>query len=629
MNRRQLLLGSAGLAATGVALAALQPRRDTLPPFGDPRPGLPRRPDGAPTVLVVGGGLSGISAATELAERGFQVTLLERAPHLGGKVAGWEVDALGETFPIEHGFHGFFRQYANLDRLIGPAGVLPRLKPVESYPIWFGDRPAEAFGTTTKVFPFNLMGVVARSESIKFSDFVAYDPGLLELLRYDPVRTANDLDSIDFATFCREQVVNQKMCDTVLLPFAETTLNRPERLSAAEAIRFFHAYFLGNPDGLGFRVATTDVGKGLVAPLHARLESLGVVVRTGVDALRLVRDGERLAGVAIAAGSRSPGSQATVAAASVSGTWTEAARPDGTTAFVRRTADGALVAVDARCTHMGCPIRPDTTSAGFVCPCHQGRYDDEGRVTGGPPPRPLDRLEAAVVGDQVVLTAAPAPQDELLRADHVVLATDARSARRLLAASGLDAPELDRTVGSLGVADPYIVWRLFLDKPVRPGVDPFYTVSRAGDLDALAVYSEFQEPFIGWAKRTGGSVIEAHAYAVPPENMAPDGVMRDRLWKQVIGVLPELADAKILFDAFMVHDDFTRFAPGDRATRPGTLTSVPNLVLAGDWVRIDAPVFLMEAAVTSGRLAANAIFADLGLEQDPISTVAKTGPLVW
>lgn len=629
MNRRQLLLGSVGLAAAGAGLAAVQPRRDTLPPFGDPLPGLPRRPDGAPTVLVIGGGLSGISAATELAERGFKVTLVERAPHLGGKVAGWTVDALGETFPIEHGFHGFFRQYANFDRLVGPAGVLPHLKPVESYPIWFGDRPAEAFGTTTKIFPFNLMGVVARSESISFSDFVAIDPGLLELLRYEPKRTNDDLDAMDFATFCRERVVNQKMCETVLLPFAETTLNRPERLSAAEAIRFFHAYFLGNPDGLGFRVATVDVGSGLVAPLRARLESLGVDVRTGVDVLRLTRDGAALTGAAVSAGTLPSPQPATVAAADVGATWTQASRADGTVAYVRRDEAGALVAMDARCTHMGCPVRPDAATGGFLCPCHQGRYDASGSVTGGPPPKPLARLDASVVDDQVVLHAPPAPAEELLRADHVVLATDARSARRLLAASGLAAADLDQTVGTLETADPYIVWRMFVDKPVRADVAPFYTVSRAGDLDALAVYSNFQEPFIGWAARTGGSVIEAHAYAVPPERMATDAELRERLWAQVVAVLPELTEAKILFDAFMVHDDFTRFAPGDRAKRPGTQTSFPNLKLAGDWVRIDAPVFLMEAAVTSGRLAANAIFADKGLEQDPISTVAKIGPLTF
>jgi phytoene dehydrogenase-like protein len=47
-------------------------------------------PINAPSVLVVGGGLSGIVLSHELASRGWQVTLLERSGRLGGK-AGSEL----------------------------------------------------------------------------------------------------------------------------------------------------------------------------------------------------------------------------------------------------------------------------------------------------------------------------------------------------------------------------------------------------------------------------------------------------------------------------------------------------------------------------------------------------------
>jgi quinone-modifying oxidoreductase subunit QmoA len=42
---------------------------------------------GEKTVLVVGGGISGITAAVEAAEAGCKVVLIERLPHLGGRVA--------------------------------------------------------------------------------------------------------------------------------------------------------------------------------------------------------------------------------------------------------------------------------------------------------------------------------------------------------------------------------------------------------------------------------------------------------------------------------------------------------------------------------------------------------------
>jgi menaquinol-cytochrome c reductase iron-sulfur subunit len=45
--------------------------------------------------------------------------------------------------------------------------------------------------------------------------------------------------------------------------------------------------------------------------------------------------------------------------------------------------------VSATCTHLGCNVvwRPATRC--FDCPCHAGRFDDEGRPVSGPPKEPL------------------------------------------------------------------------------------------------------------------------------------------------------------------------------------------------------------------------------------------------
>ncbi len=39
------------------------------------------------TIVVVGGGIAGITAALEAAEAGYEVVILERGPYLGGRVA--------------------------------------------------------------------------------------------------------------------------------------------------------------------------------------------------------------------------------------------------------------------------------------------------------------------------------------------------------------------------------------------------------------------------------------------------------------------------------------------------------------------------------------------------------------
>ncbi|MEX0993105.1 MAG: Rieske (2Fe-2S) protein [Solirubrobacterales bacterium] len=57
---------------------------------------------------------------------------------------------------------------------------------------------------------------------------------------------------------------------------------------------------------------------------------------------------------------------------------------------------GQIVALSTRCAHLGCPVRWVAPTERFVCPCHGGVYDFEGRVVGGPPVRPLDRFKTRV-----------------------------------------------------------------------------------------------------------------------------------------------------------------------------------------------------------------------------------------
>ena len=55
------------------------------------------------------------------------------------------------------------------------------------------------------------------------------------------------------------------------------------------------------------------------------------------------------------------------------------------------TADLGFVALSQTCTHQGCTIAYDPRTLNFVCPCHNGTYDLNGNVTGGPPPAPVTK----------------------------------------------------------------------------------------------------------------------------------------------------------------------------------------------------------------------------------------------
>ena len=53
-----------------------------------------------------------------------------------------------------------------------------------------------------------------------------------------------------------------------------------------------------------------------------------------------------------------------------------------------------FAAISITCTHLGCTVR--TSDAGYECPCHGSQYDNDGFVTGGPAPRPLDWYQVSI-----------------------------------------------------------------------------------------------------------------------------------------------------------------------------------------------------------------------------------------
>jgi Rieske Fe-S protein len=63
--------------------------------------------------------------------------------------------------------------------------------------------------------------------------------------------------------------------------------------------------------------------------------------------------------------------------------------------YLIRAAAG-FCALSSVCTHLGCMTRYQPDSARIVCPCHGSQFSLEGKVTGGPAPRPLRRLQLTV-----------------------------------------------------------------------------------------------------------------------------------------------------------------------------------------------------------------------------------------
>jgi menaquinol-cytochrome c reductase iron-sulfur subunit len=80
-----------------------------------------------------------------------------------------------------------------------------------------------------------------------------------------------------------------------------------------------------------------------------------------------------------------------------------------TAAWLRRVDETTFLAFAANCTHLGCPVRWLPDAKLFMCPCHGGVYDAAGRVTAGPPPRPLAKYDVRVRDGQVEIRTMPLP----------------------------------------------------------------------------------------------------------------------------------------------------------------------------------------------------------------------------
>ena len=77
----------------------------------------------------------------------------------------------------------------------------------------------------------------------------------------------------------------------------------------------------------------------------------------------------------------------------------------------------------------------------------------------------------------------------------------------------------------------------------------------------------------------------------------------------------------MLADEWLVQADCPLVSPGPWAERLTVATPDPWVMLAGDGIRCDFPVALMERAATTGFLAANRLLADRGRPGHDLWTV--------
>ncbi|WP_282958975.1 FAD-dependent oxidoreductase [Phycicoccus avicenniae] len=222
-------------------------------------------------------------------------------------------------------------------------------------------------------------------------------------------------------------------------------------------------------------------------------------------------------------------------------------------------------------------------------------------------------------GDGFVVrhSTAGGGDDAGLVVDGVVLALDPVGLRGVVGRSpGLGGDDAAgdawrASVAGVRSAPRFAVWRLWLDGRVRPDRAPFLGTSGYGPLDNVSVMERFEDHATAWSGEHDGSVVELHAYAVPDD--ADEESLRASMLAALHEVYPETAALGVVHDEWLLEADCVLVGLEPHRSRPGVTTPDPWVVLAGDAVRTDLPVALMERAATTGWTAADALLTSWGL----------------
>ncbi len=253
-------------------------------------------PCSAPSVdvAVLGGGLAGLAAAVELAERGLRVSLFEANDYLGGRLGSWaETLNDGSQVTMERGFHAFFRNYLNLRELLARVDPdLSVLSPVPDYPVADRTGATLSFEGLPKTVPLNLLAVILRSRALPWRDALKVPPShsraMVDFSMAETYREWDGFSAADFISALRISGVPSRLLFDV---FAHSFFNDIEEMSAAEMLQQFHFYFLANSRGLVFDVCNQPFSTGVIDKLANYLRARGAELHCGtaVQAVEAVR----------------------------------------------------------------------------------------------------------------------------------------------------------------------------------------------------------------------------------------------------------------------------------------------------------------------------------------------------
>lgn len=249
-------------------------------------------------VVVVGGGLAGMAAATALESAGIPVTLLEARRSLGGRAGSFEDPQTGEE--LDNCQHVLLGCCTNLMDFYRRLGVQDRI--VFERELCFVDGRGRRFGlraTPGLPAPLHLGPSMARFGALSFRERVAATRAMLAMMRMG--REERDaLGGTRFGDWLAAHRQPASLIDTFYESILTGALNeRCRDASAAYAIQVFQDALLAHSGGYVMGLPNCPLSR-----LYERLPCRDA--RLGVRVAGLIFDGPRVAGVELQGGQAIP-----------------------------------------------------------------------------------------------------------------------------------------------------------------------------------------------------------------------------------------------------------------------------------------------------------------------------------
>lgn len=254
---------------------------------------------GSPEVIVVGGGVAGLAAATMLAEAGKRVLVLEARGRLGGRATAFTDRVTGEL--VDNGQHVLFGCYyetfAMLRRIGAEANV--RVQPTLEVPYLDLEGRRSALRCPAWPSPLHLVAGVLGWDALRWSE-------RLQVLRVaSPLmgaRRAVARGDVDYSTGTVADWLNRhgqtgRLREWLWEPLAVAALNQaPGQAAAAPFVTVLGHMFGSDPRAASLALPLRPLHEMYAIPARRYIEERGGEVR--LNALARVRiDGDRAIGV--------------------------------------------------------------------------------------------------------------------------------------------------------------------------------------------------------------------------------------------------------------------------------------------------------------------------------------------